>query len=83
MQPAGSGKGKEFTVHDDKGPREIILRSKLGVFVCSAYDSIDNLKDKIFGNATFLLQTQKSHLIIAATENYLFVFDLKERTVIA
>ena len=47
MQSAGSGKGKQFTIGDDKGPREIILRSKLGVYVCSAYDEFDKLKDAV------------------------------------
>lgn len=83
MESAASGKGKQYTVEDDKGPREVILRSKLGVYVCSAYDSIDDLKDKIFGCASFLLQTKKSSLIFAANESYLLVYDLKERTVIS
>ena len=74
---------REKLLGDDKGPQEIILRSKLGVYVCSAYDTINSLKDKIYGNSTFFLQTKKSNLIFVATEHHLLVFDIKERSIIA
>lgn len=82
MEPADNGKGKAFTIADDKGPRELVLHSKQGVYLCSAYEQFEDLKEKIFGTASILLQTKFSHLLIMGSETLVMVYDLKEKSVL-
>jgi hypothetical protein len=37
MEAVDKQKGKEYTLADDKGPKELILRSKTGTYVLSSY----------------------------------------------
>ena len=37
MEAVDNKKGKEYTLEDDKGPKELILRSKTGTYVLSSY----------------------------------------------
>lgn len=68
-------KGKEFTITDDKGPRSVLIRSKLGVFISDAYDENFDDKVKIFGLATFLLQSKNGEFVIISSETKTIVYN--------
>lgn len=68
-------KGREFTIADDKGPRSVIIRSKLGVFISDAYDENFDDKVKIFGSANFLFQSKTGEFIIISSETKTLVYN--------
>lgn len=53
MEPA-----KEFSIADDKGPQQVVISEKEGVFLGSAYAEGPANKVKIFGKASFVLQSR-------------------------
>lgn len=53
MEPA-----KEFSIADDKGPQEVLITEKDGVFIGSVYKEGMEKKHKIFGKAAFVLQSK-------------------------
>ena len=58
MEAANQKKGKIFALEDDKGCKDLIVRNKSGTFILKSYiDSIEN-GTRIFGKASFLLQTR-------------------------
>ena len=67
MEAVDNNKGKEYTLADDKGIKQIVLRSKSGTYIFPSY--LDNIeKDKkIFGKASFLLQSKNMDFVIAAS----------------
>ena len=75
--------GKEYTIANDKGPQELLLYEKEGVFITEAYTETANRKNKIFGKACYLLQSKSGDLIIAASEKKVMVYSLKERAPVA
>lgn len=82
MEAVDNKKGKEYTLADDKGPKELIIRDKSGTYVLSSYlDGLDKAK-KIYGKASFLLQTKNMELIIAASEKSAAVWSKKESKLI-
>lgn len=82
MEAVDNQKGKEYTLADDKGPKELILRSKTGTYVLSSYlDGLQKAK-KIYGKASFLLQTKNMDFVIAASEKSAAVWSKKENKLI-
>jgi hypothetical protein len=67
MEAVENQKGKEYSLADDKGTKQLILRSKSGTYVLPSYLDHPNQSNKIFGKASFLLQTQNMQLVIAAS----------------
>ena len=67
MEAGGKGEGKDYSLADDKGPQDLLLRCKQGVFLTPAY--VDDLQKAhhIFGNAAFLLQTKDGRRVVAAS----------------
>ena len=82
MDAANAGKGKTYTIADDKGPQDILLYDKQGVYVTPAYNETVSQQNKIFGKASFLLYTRNGEFIIAASETHVLVYSLKETSVI-
>lgn len=75
--------GKEYTIADDKGPRELLIFEKEGVFISQAYSETANRKNKIFGKASYVIQSKKGDLVVAASEKKVVVYSLKQRAPIA
>lgn len=75
--------GKEFTKADDKGPRDIVVYEKEGVFVYPVYSEVADRKFKIFGKAANLLQSRNGELIVAASEKQVLIYSLKEQRPVA
>lgn len=82
MDAANTGKGKPYTIEDDKGPKDILLYEKHGVFVTPAYRETVQKENQIFGKASFLLYTRSGEFVIAASENKVLVYSLKESSVL-
>lgn len=76
-------KGKEYTIADDKGPHELLIYEKEGVFISEAYSETANRKNKIFTKASYLIQSKKGDLIVAASEKKVMVYSLKDKSPIA
>ncbi len=75
--------GKEFTIPDDKGPKDVIIYEKEGVFLSTAYPESNEKSKKIFGKATFLLQFKNGEYIIAASEKNMLLYSTIEQKPIA
>ena len=74
MEAVDNQKGKEYTLADDKGTKQLILRSKSGTYVLPSYlENIDKAT-KIYGKASFLLQTKNMEFVIAACEKQAVVW---------
>ena len=73
---AGKGELREYTLADDKGPQDLLLRCKKGVFGTPAYVTELEKALPIFGNASFLLQTKDGRRIVAGSEHQFIVYDI-------
>lgn len=83
MYAAEAGKGNApFTITDDKGPNDILLYEKQGVFITPGYNETVPQQTKIFSKATFLLQTKNGEIVIAGSESKVLVYNLKETSVV-
>ena len=82
MDAANGGKGKAYSIADDKGPQDILLYDKQGVYVTPAYSETVSQENKIFGKASHLLHTRNGEFVIAASETHVLVYSLKEATVV-
>lgn len=67
MEAVNNQKGKEYTLTDDKGTKQIVLRTKTGTYVLSSYLESLEKAQKIYGKASFLLQTKNMEFLIAAS----------------
>lgn len=76
MEGAKGKEGKEYSLADDKGPSQLLLRTKKGVFSTPAYVQELEKAQQLFGAASFLLQTRDGELVIAASESKLVVVSL-------
>ena len=65
MEAADQGKGKEYTIQDDKGIKTVIMRSKQGVFIAEAYDEKLENKKCIFGSSSFMVQSPDGRGVVA------------------
>ena len=82
MDAANTGKGKVYTIADDKGPQDILLYDKQGVYITPAYNETVSQQNKIFGKASFLLYTKNGEFVIAASDTHVLIYSLKETSVI-
>ena len=60
MEAANNKQGKEFTLEDDKGTKQLLIRNKSGTYVLPSYLESIQKATKIFGKASFLLQTKNA-----------------------
>jgi hypothetical protein len=58
MEAVDKKKIKEFTLEDDKGVKQLIIRDKVATYILDSYTSPIESGTKIFGKASFLLQTR-------------------------
>ncbi|CAM6005988.1 unnamed protein product [Sphagnum balticum] len=79
MEAVDPSKGRDYTREDDKGPAEILLRSKQGLYLSPAYDQGLANAHLIFGVASYLLQTRNGALLVAASETRFLVFSVPDR----
>ena len=64
---AGKGQLREYSLADDKGPSDLLLRCKKGVFATPAYVTELEKAVPVYGNASFLLQTKDGGRIVAGS----------------
>lgn len=74
---AVDNKGKDYTLVDDKGTKQLIVRSKTGTYILPSYLSSVDQGKKIFAKASFLLQTQNMDFVVAASEKNCTVWSNK------
>lgn len=67
MEAVDNQKGKEYTLADDKGIKQLILRSKSGTYIFPSYLNNLDQATKIYGKASFLLQTKNIEFVIVAS----------------
>ena len=82
MEAGNNGKGKEYTIADDKGSKAVILRSKQGVFITDAYDTELKNKKCIFGQSSFFVQSKDGSILIVASEKTVMAYHNKTEQVI-
>ena len=71
---------KEFTIADDKGVREVIIRAKGGVYVADAYSkSLEDTKTvRLFeGAASTMVQNNKGTLLVVSMLLFRFLLQNK------
>jgi hypothetical protein len=56
---------KEYTIADDKGPKQLVISEKEGVFITEVYN--EATKNKIFGKAVHLIQCKTKNILIIAS----------------
>lgn len=82
MEAVDNKKGKEYTLDDDKGVKQLILRSKSGTYVLPSYLQNIDQATKIYGKASFLLQTKNMEYVIAASEKNAVVWSKSAKKLI-
>jgi hypothetical protein len=75
--------GKEYTIADDKGPKQLLICDKDGVFITEAYAEPINHGNKIFGKAVYVIQSKKKNFLIVASEKKALVYSMEEKAPIA
>jgi hypothetical protein len=67
MEAVDNKKGKEYTLQDDKGTKQLIIRDKSGTYVLPSYLDDISKAVKIYSKASFLLQTKNMEFIITGS----------------
>ena len=71
--------GKEYTIADDKGSKQLLISEKEGVFIIGTYSDIVKERRQIFGKASNLIQSRNGDLVIIASEKKVMVYSLKDQ----
>lgn len=67
MEAVDNKKGKEYTLQDDKGTKQLLTRDKFGTYFLPSYLDDISKAVKIYSKASFLLQTKNMEFIITGS----------------
>jgi hypothetical protein len=67
MEAADNKKGKEYTLQDDKGAKQLLIRNKAGTYILPSYLDEMSKAVKIYEKASFMLQTKNMEFIVAGS----------------